>query len=345
MAFLDDKKIGKDIENLLHHLETWQWTHRPDFSLSNRFPISTKEDIRKIKMSGDLGHTKTSGSTGEPVTVGKSYQDFIWYNANSIREFRWLGFDVTKNIAVIKAGLNEEEWDNWGIPKNIEPIQGKKYLNGILPIGELQKWLEQKNPHYIHCFPSIFKQLDTSKISNFISWKGTGEVGGLSYSSEECGIIALRCPDNHKVYHVMENQIVERDSDGSLIITTLSNKYIKRYIQGDHIELGTCNCGRTLQTIKEVKGRVRNMMTLPNGDKKWPLIGSTEFEQFGIKRFKMIQKEIHEFELSIICEPLSESELDLIELVKNRIGFDANITIKYVDKFDNYKFEEFISLV
>ena len=178
-----------------------------------------------------------------------------------------------------------------------------------------------------------------------IDVKSTGETGGTMYSSEECGTIAIQCPSNKQNYHVMENQLVETDSDGSLIITTLSNKYIKRYKQGDHIELGTCNCGRTLQTIKEIKGRVRNMMTLPNGDKKWPLIGSTEFEQFGIKRFKMIQKEVHEFELSIICEPLSESESNLIELVKNRIGFDANITIKYVDKFDNYKFEEFVSLV
>ena len=87
------------------------------------------------------------------------------------------------------------------------------------------------------------------------------------------------------------------------------------------------------------------MMTLPNGDKKWPLIGSTEFEQFGIKRFKMIQKELYEFELSIICEPLYEREKELINLVRDRIGFDANISLTYVSDFKNYKFEEFISLV
>jgi phenylacetate-CoA ligase len=143
----------------------------------------------------------------------------------------------------------------------------------------------------------------------------------------------------------MENQIVEVDNDGALIITTTSNNYIRRYKHGDHIELGRCNCGRRLQTITNIKGRVRNMLTLPNGDKKWPMIGSLEFEKFGIKRFKMIQTKLDEFELNIICEPLGELEIDLINLVKEKIGFEINVIINYVNEFSNYKFEEFVSLV
>jgi phenylacetate-CoA ligase len=140
----------------------------------------------------------------------------------------------------------------------------------------------------------------------------------------------------------MENQIVEVDSDGALIITTKSNKYIRRYKHGDHIELGECHCGRKLQTIKKIHGRVRNMMILPNGDKKWPLVGSLEYESFGIKRFKMIQTKVDELELSIICDPLYERETELIEVVRKKIGFPVNVIIKYVDDFSNYKFEEFI---
>lgn len=345
MAILTQEKIFSEVKELLNQIELSQWNHKPDFDLVSEFKVMTREDLRKVDMSINIGYSKTSGSTGEPVTVGKSYRDYIWYIAATVREFRWLKWDVTKNIAIIKAGFEEKEINNWGIPFIIEPTQGKTFTNNLLTISELQSWLEEKNPHYIHCLPSVFKQIDTSKISNFIDWKGTGEIGGKSYSSEECGIIALLCPDNPDVYHVMENQIIEVDTDGSLIITTKSNRFIRRYKHGDHIELGSCNCGRSLQTIKKIHGRVRNMMTLPNGDKKWPLVGSTEFEQFGIKKFKMIQKELYEFELSIICEPLYERELELIKLVENRIGFDAKIDIKYVEHFDNYKFEEFISLV
>ena len=333
----------KDISYLLNYLEESQWTFKPDFDSLIGIKIMSRDELRNIEMSGDIGISKTSGSTGEPVTVGKSYRDYIWYNALSIREFRWLKWDVTKNIAIIKAGSELSESDNWGIPKLIEPIQGKRFGNDLRPISELQRWLEEKNPHYIHCIPSVFKQIDTTKISNFIDWKGTGEVGGKTYSSEECGIIALTCPDNPSVYHVMENQIVEVDPEGALIITTKSNKYIKRYKHGDHIELGTCSCGRTLQTIKKIHGRVRNMMLLPNGDKKWPLVGSLEYESFGIKRFKMVQTKIDELELSIICEPLGERESELIEVVRKHIESPVNIIIKYVDSFPNYKFEEFVS--
>jgi hypothetical protein len=84
------------------------------------------------------------------------------------------------------------------------------------------------------------------------------------------------------------------------------------------------------------------MMILSNGDKKWPLVGSLQYESFGIKRFQMVQTKIDELELSIICESLNERESDLIEVVRKQIGFDINVIIKYVDDFPNYKFEEFI---
>ena len=333
----------KDIADLLDYFEKSQWDFRPNFVSLIGVKVMSRNDLREIEMENDVDISKTSGSTGEPVSVGKSYRDYVWYNALSIREYRWLKWDVTKDMAIIKAGSKLSESNNWGIPESIEPIQGRRFSNDLKPISELQKWLEEKNPHYIHCLPSVFKQIDISKISNFIDWKGTGEIGGKAYSSEECGIIALTCPDNPSVYHVMENQIVEVDPEGALIITTTSNKYIRRYKHGDHIELGTCSCGRSLQTIKKIHGRIRNMMLLPNGDKKWPLVGSLEYESFGIKRFKMVQTKIDEFELSIICDPLGERESDLIEVVRKWIESPVNVIIKYVDSFPNYKFEEFVS--
>jgi phenylacetate-CoA ligase len=342
MALLNQQQVNKDVEFLLNFIENSQWNHKPDFNFVSKFQIMTRDNLRNIKMSDNFGLSKTSGSTGEPVTVGKSYKDYIWYIVSTIREYRWLKWDVTKNIAIIRAGNKKEEGEGWGLPLSLYPVQGKHFTNNLVSISELQNWLEEKNPHYIHCLPSVFNQLDLSKISNFIDWKGTGENGGKTYSSEECGVIALTCPDNPNVYHVMENQIVEVDSDGALIITTKSNKYIRRYKHGDHIELGYCNCGRSLQTITKINGRVRNMIMLPNGDKKWPQIGSLEYESFGIKRFKMVQTKINELELSIICEFLEDREQELIDVVRKQIGFDINVIIKYVDSFPNYKFEEFI---
>jgi phenylacetate-CoA ligase len=339
--------LDENIKILLAQMELTQWKTPTIKSSFLECEIMTRENLRKIeKHTNAYFTTRTSGSTGEPVTISKTLQDYIWFVAANIRDIRWRKWDVTKTIAHIKISATEGTVNGWGIPTNIEPIQGVSYINGYKPISELQEWLEKVNPHYINCFPSIFKLIDTSKISNFIDWKGTGEVGGTIYSSEECGVIALQCPDNPKVMHVMENQYVERDVDGSLIITTFTNNHIRRYKHGDHIELGKCSCSRGLQTITEVKGRVRNMFTLPNGDKKWPLIGSLNFyEDFGIKRYKATQKSINELELQIISEPLKEREEDLKNLVKEWINSPINVTITYTNDFPNYKFEEFVSLL
>jgi phenylacetate-CoA ligase len=340
MEILDEK-----IKILLSQMESTQWKqHSVNMSLFGH-KVMSREDLRNTKMSKGYYESKTSGSTGEPVNVSKSFQDYVWFVASNIRDIRWRKWDVTKTIAHIKTTATEQTFNDWGLPKNIEPVQGISYSNSYKPISELQEWLERVNPHYINCFPSIFKLLDTSKISNFIDWKGTGEVGGTLYSSEECGVIALTCPDNPKVMHVMENHHIEQDDDdGGMIISTFTNDYIRRYKHGDHIEFGTCTCGRGLQTLSEIKGRVRNMFTLPNGDKKWPLIGSLDYyEKFGIKRFKAIQHSIHELELQIVSEPLNEEELknNIIKMLESPI----NITITYVDSFPNYKHEEFISLI
>lgn len=346
MEILNDEQIDKDVLKLLEMFETTQYKEHKVKPEMISGPIITRDDLRNMKMEKGLYTCKSSGSTGEPVSVEKSYWDMVWTLATNIREIRWRKWDVTKNVAVIKTSYSLSETNDWGISKRIEPVQGKSYMNSYKTISELQEWLEEVNPHYIQCLPSILKELNVAKISNFIDWKGTGELGGTMYSTEECGTIAILCPENPNVYHVMENMYVETDIDGGIIVTSMTNPYIKRYKHGDHIEMGECTCGRTMQTIKEIKGRTRNMFTLPNGDRKWPLLGSHYFfERFGIKRFRAIQTSIDELELEIICEPLGEKENDVKSLVNTMLESPINVIIRYVETFPNYKFEEFISKI
>ena len=341
------KQLDIDVQKVLKSFEISQWSHKPNFDLIKNLPVITRQDLRKIKMEPLFYVAKTSGSTGEAVTLQKTYQDYVLYLATNIREIRWRNWDFSKNLAIVKAGSKKEDKDSWGVPYTLEPRQGKTFKIGFEPISVLQKWLEEKNPHYLHCIPSIVAQLDLSKITNLIDVKGTGEKGGTMYSSEECGTIAIQCPDNKEVYHVMENIIVETDDEGAIIISALTNPYIRRYKHGDHVELGECNCGRTLQTIKTIHGRVRNMLILPNGDKKWPTFGTRDInETFGIKRFKVIQTTLNDLEVQIIADKLSPKRTDdLITTILVSVGEPLNVKIKYVRSFPNYKFEEFVSLV
>lgn len=337
--------LEKDIKYVLDRIEQSQWTGIPIPNLSN-YPILTRHELQNMKMEPGVSTTRTSGSTGVPVKVEKSYEDLVWFHVGVIREFIWRKWDWTKNVAVIKPKTEKKVYSSWGIPFTIAPLQGHMYTNDFLSISELQKWFEEINPQYIQCYKSIFDQLDTSKMSNFIDWKGTGEKGGTCYSSEECGVIALQCPDNPENYHVMENQYVEVDEDGSMIITTMTNPYIKRYKHGDVIELGECTCGRKLQTITKIYGRVRNMFKLENGDKKYPLFGSQQFhEKFGIKQFKCIQHDYNKVELQIVSEQLGDREIEVKELVRYMLEIPVEVELTYVDNFPNYKHEEFITLI
>ena len=335
--------ILEEVKELLESLENDTWLNYFESDLSS-YPILTREKLQNMKMGIGYYHTKTSGSTGIPVRVEKTYDDAIWFQVAVIREFLWKKWDFTKNIAVIKPKTEKNVYSSWGVPHNIVPVQGTLYTNDFLSIRELQKWFEEVNPHYIQCYKSIFDQIDTSKISNFIDWKGTGEKGGTCYSSEECGVIALQCPDNPNNYHVMENQYVEVDNQGRAIITTHTNPYIKRYMNGDVIELGECTCGRKLQTITNIYGRIRNMFKYSDGDMKYPIFGSQQFhEKFGIKRFKCIQHDYNSLELQIVSPKINEEEV--IKLVREMIEEDVKVKITYVESFPNYKHEEFISLI
>lgn len=343
---LNAQKLGQDILKVVQLMARTQWTHKPDIAALAKYPVLTREGLRNIKMQKGLSTVKTSGSTGEPVSVEKSYADIVWYHAATIREFIWNQWDLTKTIAIINPKAQEIESTNWNLPRWLNPNQGKAYYHGIAPISKLQKWLEEKNPHYISAFPSIIAQLDLTEIPNFIAARGTGEVGGTVYSTQECGVIAINCPHNPDMMHVMENIIIETEEDGSALITCQSNPYIKRYKHGDHIELGTCTCGRTLQAIKKVKGRVRNMLITPDGDKKWPVIGSKEyFDKFKIKKYQAVQTALDEIELRIIAPQLGKKEQELEELVQKSLEEKIKVSIKYVEDFPNYKHEEFVCLV
>lgn len=229
-------------------------------------------------------------------------------------------------------------------------VIGNSYLKKLDTAQNLQRFLEQVQPNYLYTYPSIIAMLDLSKLPELEDIRSVGEIGATSYSAEEVGTIALQCPDNPSVYHIMENMIVETDLVHGVLITDLTNPLIRRYAIGDHVELGTelCGCGRTLPTITKIYGRVRDMLVLPNGHKIWPTIGEPKFLLVTdkIQRHQAVQKSLTEIEIRLqVRERLTETEeSNLLVLIKSNIGYDNDhfkIQIVYVDDFPVGKFRAF----
>ena len=336
-----------DVRSLVERLDMTQWICHPNFSAVKNLPVLTRQELQTLPMAG-LFHTRTSGSTGEPVTVWKTYNDAVWFTALFIRELSWRKWDMSRNICVVNAKTVTRDDPNWCLSTALYPQQGKRYNHKMADPSVLQSWLEAKNPHYIIMYPSVLAQLDLSKLTNLIDVKNTGEIGSSAYSSEECGYIALQCPDNKEVYHVMENVLVEREEDGQALVTSLTNPYIKRYRIGDYVEFGKCHCGRALQTISKIHGRVRNMITYPDGTKEWPTVGSPfYYERFQIKRFQAIQKTLEKLTLRINRNTIftDDEHAEFVKFVQDSVHHPFDIEVEYVKTFEPGKFEEFKSLL
>lgn len=184
------------------------------------------------------------------------------------------------------------------------------------------------------------------------------------YSSQEFGYIALQCPVSGD-YHVQsESVLVEVLNDegspcgpgeiGRLVITSLHNFAFPliRYEIGDYAEVGQpCSCGRGLATLRRIVGRTRNMLRLPNGDRRWSLVGFREFVQVApIRQFQLVQKSLQLVEATFVVErPLTSAEEQKVkDIVQNALGHKFEIVCVYAGhlvRAKSGKFEEFICQV
>jgi phenylacetate-CoA ligase len=348
-----------DLFTLLNELNRTQWEKqdRPN----PKGPILTRYDLQKMDAPRGDFVTKTSGATGIPVEVQRTHLSRLWWNATNLREALWHRRDLSQSFAIIRPQINQEMVQpDWGPAFALLGRTGPVYGHPVE--GDLNSWLQKIQPGYLLTYPSILETIDLKALTHLKGIKTTGETLHQKhplladmYSSEEVGTIAIQCPDNPEVYHVMENIVVEildeQDkpaSMGRVILTDLTSRYLYRYEIGDYAEWGKCTCGRGLQTIKRILGRRRNQVLLPDGSKHWPRIGSLEYRKIApIKRFQMAQVDATTLELRLIIDhPLTENQREALrKQIHLYIGYPFEIRFVYVDPFPPGKFEEFISYV
>lgn len=343
-----NRAIQKDAVKKYFELKRQEFGFTPDLDYTSDFGILTRSDLQQLRQEAGFYRNSTSGTTGEQVTVEKTYEEAVYRYANYCRFISWGKFDTSKTKLSFNVKGTVASSRGWGLPLEIFPNYGTLINRPYTKISEMQKTVDEINPHYIFAFPSAAKELDLSKATNFVSFSGTGEVGADLYSTEELGIVAIKCPDNPLVFHVMEHLIIEAREGESALITSLINPYLKRYEIGDVIELGSCNCGRGHQTIASIKGRYRGMIHYPDGSKAWPTFGSKDFyDKFAIRRYQVTQESVDVLNVTIIRDSplLGRDYLDFVTLIQNSLGYPFEVVVSYVAEFPTGKFEEFKSMV
>lgn len=273
----------------------------------------------------------------------------------------------------------------WGPPTDIVLQTGpSSALNIESTITQQISWLQKEKPAFLLTYPSNLIALAKYCQSNSIQLEDLREIRTLGevvtqeartlcrevfgvrltdmYSCQEAGYLALQCPQ-HEHYHAQSENILleildENDrpcaagQTGRVVISTLHNfaTPLIRYEIGDFAVPGkSCACGRGLPVLEEIKGRVRNMLTLPSGNQRWPMLEAIGFgSTFVVRQFQLVQKSLHDIEVKLATEhPLSaDKEKQLRQKIHTVLGYSFHIDIHYVDEIPRSKggkFEDFYS--
>lgn len=325
---------------------------------------------------GDVFSTTTSGSTGQPVTTrGSGLTGFFW-NVLTLRDHHWHKRSVDGTHAIIRVfdfpaekGLDQPDW---GAPFNQIYNTGPSALISLLvDVSKQAEWLLRVNPLYLLTYPSNLKALleifeHTGALLPLLSHVRTiGEtltsdvvdvclrVWGVPvvdlYSSQEVGYIAMQCPEGNCYHAQSENLLVEvLDESGSpcepgqvgqVVVTALHNftTPLIRYAIGDYAEVGEpCCCGRGLPSFRRILGRRRNLLTLPTGERFWPIFGTRKFRDISpaIRQYQVIQTAIDRLEVRLVTDvPLcTDIERQLRNLVIRTVGYPFGVAFVYPEE-------------
>jgi phenylacetate-CoA ligase len=313
-----------------------------------------------------VGTITTSGSTGEPVTVRKSANCSLYWGANTARDHRWHGRDLTGRMVSIRPTIESRREGDWGLPMSALGRTGPALgLPMTMDLADHVREIDGVQPQTLLVFPNVLdglldeweKRGAAPASLRHIRTVGetvrdrlrdrTRSICNLpiedSYSSQECGFIAVQCASG--LYHVMSESVLVEvlnpeglpcmpGESGRLVVTDLRNHAspIIRYEIGDvGVRGGACGCGLQLPTLQCIMGRDRNLLVRPDGSRRYPLSGFQQFHKAAqVLQFRFIQHSLQEIELIVHTaaplEPGQESALVRIVQAALDHPYDVRVT-------------------
>lgn len=379
---LTSRASAERLEELLRHACSHTAYYR-EFQGCSRladFPVMKKETIKK-NMDGFLSDAfaveklstqTTSGSYGVPMKFWLSPEKRARQLAEVIYFGRWAGYDVGTRHAYIRSQPS---------------VAGKSALKLFLQNEVLmdstvlsRQWLEaqrvrlrRKDLHFLIGYASAIIEL-----AEYVSSCGdTPDMFGVKgvmvlaepfsgvmrekvarafgcpviakYSSQETGVIACECPQNHE-YHLNRTsfvvELLELDSDrpvkpgqlGRVVVTDLYSHAMPliRYDMGDLAVEGTAApaCGLDTSLLDRVEGRIAAAVYNTRGNMvHFASIVNRIWDMRHVLMYQFIQEEGRKYTVKIVPLPgYDESQEPLyLQRMREVLGEDACIAFQKVD--------------
>ena len=339
----------------------------------------------RMQTSGSTGQTVTVQRTDatQLYWLAFSMRDHLWHR----RDLSATLAVIKATMSALDDPIHAAQL-GWGPPASLLAKTGPSFTQPLsMPVTQQAEWLARIAPHYLLTYPTNLSALldlhernEARLPASLRQLRTLGETlhPGLRerchalvgieivdmYSSQELGLVALQCPESGLYHSMDENLIVEVLNEagqpclpgevGRVVITDLHNYAtpLIRYEIRDYAEAGpACSCGRGLGTLKRIMGRRRNMVTLPDGSKHWPLVGAHRYREVAdIRQYQVVQHGLDDIEIRLLVSPLPPGqEAAITTLAHQALGHPFKLRFSYFDHelpgTGNGKFEEFISLL
>jgi phenylacetate-coenzyme A ligase PaaK-like adenylate-forming protein len=279
-------------------------------------PISTKQAMRERPAHELLDRTVdprtlqtvcTSGSTGEPFMVRRTWLEQGFHLLFRARSQRAFGLRLRERVMIVGRGRahDPKETKLAGRAMGMVGIHPTLMLDGMQPAEEVVRHLESFRPHMLTALPGIL-----CLTADYLLARGRQDirprilvVGGevltplmrrrltdafgveplQTYASHEFPLMGWECHLSGELHTCDDAVIVEvlRDGqpvgpgeEGEVVVTNLHAYAMPfiRYRLADLVTRGSdqCACGQPFSTIRAIQGRMIDYFTLPDGRKLHP---------------------------------------------------------------------------
>lgn len=342
-----------------------------------RFPIVSKEELLHSPEQfypARRGATplrifgRTSGTTGTPLTVQRSFDSVIWENAFLRRHWYWSGYRARMPRATLRGDLVvplERATPPFWFYNRYENqlILSSRHLRGE-HYGAIADQLAAFAPYLLQAYPStaydlacylrergrhlaipyvytgseplypfqraLIEERLGARVMDFY-----GMAERVAFAAE-CELGVLHLVTDYSWVELVDEEGRPTDGEGYVVGTTFYNLAMPlvRYRLMDQMRLrgGTCACGRRYPMIEPVTGKVEDALLGSDGRRVSPSVLTFAFKGLQhIRRAQVVQVGAGEWEVRVIPMPSygDEQKRRLIDNVHHLV--DPHIRLRVVE--------------